>query len=424
MTAPRAADYNTHTMPDRVAMLSMHTSPLAALGGSVTGGMNVYVREVASQLGALGIAVDVFTRRSDTTAPEVEEFAPGARLVQVPAGPAEQLEKEQMIPCTGEFADGVEAFRAREGLRYDIIDSHYWLSAVAGRLLAARWGVPQCGMFHTLGDVKLRARASEHEPIERLEAERRLVHSLDRVVAATEHERRLLRQVFRVPGERVAVIPLGVALDQFAPGDRSAARAKLGIAEDERVLLSVGRIQPLKGLDILVHSLCEITDRERLSLLIVGGDEAAGPEIARLRAIAEETGVADMLRWIGPVPHEELPVYYNAADVVIVPSFYESFGLVAVEAMACGVPVVASRVGGLASTVADGRTGYLIPWRCPEPFAEKIELLLRNEPLRRALGRAAVEHMRSYSWSAVSARLCRLYGELLEEAAITSVAGD
>ena len=424
MTAPRATDYSTHAMPERVAMLSMHTSPLAALGGSVTGGMNVYVREVASQLGALGIAVDVFTRRSDSTSPEVEEFAPGARLVTVPAGPAEQLENERMIPLTGEFADSVEAFRAREGLRYDIIDSHYWLSAVAGRLLAARWGVPQCGMFHTLGDVKLRARASEHEPVERLEAERRLVHSLDRVVAATEHERRLLRQVFRVPAERVAVIPLGVALDQFVPGDRSAARAQLGIAEDERVLLSVGRIQPLKGLDILVHALSEITDRERLSLLIVGGDEAAGPEIARLRAIAEEIGVAGMLRWIGPIPHQELPVYYNAADVVVVPSFYESFGLVAVEAMACGVPVVASRVGGLASTVADGRTGYLIPWRCPEPFAEKIELLLRNEPLRRALGRAAAEHMRSYSWSAVSARLCRLYGELLEEAAVTSVAGD
>jgi D-inositol-3-phosphate glycosyltransferase len=411
-------------MPDRVAMLSMHTSPLAALGGSVTGGMNVYVREVSAQLGARGIAVDVFTRRSDGEAPEVEEFAPGARLVHVPAGPTEQVDKEQMIPVTGEFADGVEEFRAREDLTYDIVDSHYWLSVVAGRSLAARWGVPQTGMFHTLGDVKLRARASEHEPIERLEAERQLVHSIDRVVAATEHERRLLRQIFRVPADRVSVIPLGVALDQFVPGDRSAARAKLGIAEDERVLLSIGRIQPLKGLDILVRSLREITDRERLSLLIVGGDEAAGPEIDRLRGIAEEVGVTDLLRWVGPVPHEELPAYYNAADVVVMPSFYESFGLVAVEAMACGTPVVASRVGGLASTVADGRTGYLIPWRCPEPFAEKIELLLRNEPLRSALGRAAVERMRSYSWSAVSEQLCRLYGELLAERSAVAAAGD
>ena len=265
--------------------------------------------------------------------------------------------------------------------------AHYWLSMVAGERLAAGWGVPHLAMFHTLGEVKLRARASEREPAERLEAERRLVHSVDRIVAATEHERQLLRQVFRVPRPRVAVIPLGVDLEQFRPRDKAAARAELGRPEGERLLLAVGRIEPLKGFDILIRALAEMTERERVSLLVVGGDERAAPEFARLRAVAQEVGVADRVQFPGAIPHPRLAVHYNAAELVVVPSFYESFGLVALEAMASGLPVVASRVGGLTSTVADGRSGYLVPWRCPEPFAEKIDLLLSNHALRMALGR-------------------------------------
>lgn len=405
-----------HGLPTRIAMLSLHTSPLAQLGGRETGGMNVYVREVSAELGALGIAVDVFTRRSDTEAPRIEEFATGARLIQVDAGPPRRLEKEEMIGLTRQFAEGIATSCDVEELTYDLIHSHYWLSVEAGEILADRWGVPHVGMFHTLGDVKLRARASEDEPEERLEAERRLVHRLDRIVAATRHEQQLLRQIFRVPPERVSVIPLGVNLGRFAPGDRAAARAELGIGDDEHILLAIGRIQPLKGLDILIRSLAEVTDREGLSLWIIGGDDRAEAEIARLRALAEEFGVASLVRFVGPVDHEALPTYYHAADVVVMPSFYESFGLVAVEAMASGVPVVASRVGGLSSTVSDGRTGYLIPWRCPEPFAEKIEVLLRNDQLRTSLGSAAAERMQMYSWPEISRQLCELYAELLSGA--------
>jgi D-inositol-3-phosphate glycosyltransferase len=399
---------------DRVAMLSFHTSPLAPLGGSETGGMNVYVREVARHLGRLGVAVDVFTRRDDPETPDVTEFGEGARLVQVDAGPAARVEKEALPQHVPAFADGVRAFARRQGLRYDVLHSHYWLSALAGEEIARAWDVPHLAMFHTLGQVKLRARASEHEPRERLDAEARLVHAVDGIVAATAHERQLLRQLYRVAPSRVEVIPLGVDLERFRPRARDAAREALGIRPEERIVLAVGRIQPLKGLDILVRSLAEVTDRTGLSLLIIGGDERAAPEVGRLSAIAEEVGVADAVRFLGPIPHEELPAYYNAADVVAVPSFYESFGLVAVEAMASGTPVVASRVGGLASTVADGRTGYLIPWRCPEPFAEKIELLLRNEPLRAALGRAGVERMQAYSWTSVAERLVEVYAHAIE----------
>lgn len=408
MAAPR--------LPGRVAMLSLHTSPLAPLGGRETGGMNVYVREVASRLGALGIAVDVFTRRASAAEPERREFAPGARLVQVTAGPKARIERGEMIPLTGAFAEGVEAFRAREGLRYDVIFSHYWLSAQAGAALAERWEAPHAAMFHTLAEVKLRARASQSEPPARLEAERRLVHAVDRIVAATEHERRLLTQIYRAPAQRVSVIPLGVDLERFAPRPQAEARAALGIDPEERMILAIGRIEPLKGLDILIRALAQLSDRRHVVLSIIGGDDRTVADVARLRQLAAELGVADAVRFLGSRPHEVLPAYYNAADVVAVPSFYESFGLVAVEAMASGVPVVASRVGGLASTVADGRTGYLIPWRCPEPFAEKIEVLLRNEELRRALGAAGAQRMRAYSWMEVARRVSTLLGTLCAEA--------
>ncbi len=418
----------------RIAMLSLHTSPLAPLGGRETGGMNVYVREVASHLASLGIEVDVFTRRSSTTDDEVQTFSdeagtPGARgararLVQITAGPKSRIEKEEMLPFAPAFADGVEAFRTREGLVYDVIYSHYWLSVQAGALLAERWDVPHAAMFHTLAEVKLRARTSESEPPERIAAERRLVAGLDRIVAATEHERRLLTQIYRVPASRVAVVPLGVDLDQFAPRPQAEARAALGMAPDERMVLAIGRIEPLKGFDILIRAIAQLSDRNKVVLSIIGGDERASRELDALRALAEELGVGDAVRLLGPRPHDALAMYYNAADVVAVPSFYESFGLVAVEAMASGVPVVASRVGGLASTVADGRTGYLIPWRCPEPFAEKIELLLRNEELRRALGQAAAERMRSYSWGevarAVAAVLAGLTTEIAEDCTVVA----
>lgn len=398
----------------RVAILSMHTSPLAPLGGRETGGMNVYVRQVAAQLADLGVDVDVFTRRTDPSTPETEAIE-GARLVHVTAGPPAHLEKEQLVAHVAAFAEGVQAFRASEALDYDLIHSHYWLAVEAGTQLARTWDVPHLAMFHTLGDVKLRARASEHEPEARLEAERRLVHTVDHIVAATAHERQLLRQLYRVQPQRVAIIPLGVDLTRFTPQPQAEARAALGLESGgegeghKHVVLGVGRIEPLKGFDILIRALAEMTERDHVTLLIVGGDERAAPEVARLRATADEVGVSDRVRFAGAVPHEELPCYYSAADVVAVPSFYESFGLVAVEAMACGVPVVASRVGGLTSTVADGRNGYLIPWRCPGPFAEKLDLLLENESLRQALGAAAARSMQAYSWGAVAASLLELY---------------
>ncbi len=411
-------------IPRRLAVLSFHTSPLAPLGGRGAGGMNVYVREVSAELARAGVAVDIFTRRADPTLPEIEQIAPGVRLIHVAAGPEQRVEKEELFPFAAPFAEGVEAFADAEGLRYDLVHSHYWLAVEAGDALATAWDVPHVAMFHTLAEVKLLARASERESEERRESERRLVHEVDRIVAATEHERRLLGQVYGVPRARVEVIPLGVDRERFRPREQIKARAALGLEADAQILLAVGRIEPLKGFDILIESLAEMTRRERLQLLIIGGDDRAEPEIARLRAAAEEAGVAELVRFVGAVPHEQLDAYYNAADVVVVPSFYESFGLVAVEAMASGVPVVASRVGGLTSTVMDGRNGYLIPWRCPSPFAEKLDLLLENRSLRNALGAAAAESMQDYEWSSVAERLLDLYDVLLgERLAVPALSG-
>ncbi len=410
----------------RIAMLSLHTSPLAAPGGPVSGGMNVYVREVAVELARKGLAVDVFTRREDAGAPSVQELASGARLVQVAAGPSEPLPPVALIGHADAFAEGVAAFGEREGICYDVVHSHYWLSALAGEWLAELWCVPHAAMFHTLGEVKRRALASQREPEVRLAAERRLVHAVDRVIAATTHEVRLLRQIYGVPPSRVQVVPLGVDLDRFRPHDRDQARTELGFDLKARLVLAVCRIQPLKGLDILIRALAQLClpgGAEDVEILIAGGVEQATEEVGRLRTLAEELGVSGRLRFLDTVPHERLPVYYSAADVVAVPSFYESFGLAAVEAMASGVPVVASRVGGLASTVQDGRTGYLVPWRCPEPFAERIELLLRNEPLRRSLGAAGMRRMHRYSWSSVARELAAIYEELVLAHARPAAAG-
>jgi len=390
-------------------MLSMHTSPLAPLGGSKAGGMNFYVREVASQLATTGRRVDVFTRRDDPSRPAVIEFAPGARLVTIDAGPPTPLESVQLFELVDSFVRGVAAFAEAQTKPYELLHSHYWLSVAAGEALAARWRVPHLAMFHTLAEVKLRARASEREPQQRIDAERRLVHTVDGVLVATSHERQLLRQIYRLPSERVSIVPLGVDLEQFQPRDATVARAQLGLDPDARVLLAVGRMEPLKGFDILILALAQTTMPQSPTLLIVGGDQQAAAEFDRLRAVAAEVGVMEQVRFVGAVPHEQLASYYNAAEVVVVPSFYESFGLVALEAMASGVPVVASRVGGLTATIADGRSGYLIPWRCPEPFAEKIDLLLRNEGLRRALGEAARRSMEAYAWDRVASELGAVY---------------
>lgn len=395
----------------RIAMISAHTSPLAALGGRETGGMNVYVLELSRELARLGYEVDIFTRL-DGELPRVETIAPGLRLVRIAAGPATPLGKEQIARHLGEFVTGMREFIAAQPVGYSAIHSHYWQSGRVGAVLARELDIPHVVMFHTLGEVKNRARVSEEEPGLRIRHERAIVRRATAIVTASDHERGLLELYYAASPERMHTVPCGIDLDRFKPTDRVAARRSLGLDLHAPVLLWVGRLEKLKGVDILISALAELDERD-CTLLIVGGDDQAEDLKAELQAQAAAAGVAANVRFEGPVAHEALPAYYAAADICVVPSYYESFGLVAVEAMACGTPVVASRVGGLISTVTDGVTGYLIPWRCPEPFAEKLEVLLNNPELRRNFGLAARRSMERFRWRSVALRIAAVYDAAL-----------
>jgi D-inositol-3-phosphate glycosyltransferase len=408
----------------RIALLSYHTSPLAPLGGSETGGLNVYVRELALELAVRGHDVDIFTRRTDPDALEVvpvatqvESGGATARLVHIDAGPARYEPKDALPSYIDAFETGVAAFAEREEAGYDGLYSHYWMSGVAGERLKARWGVPHVAMFHTLGEVKARSRISKHEPEPRIAAERAIARAADRIIVASRDERELLVRHYGADADRIAVVPCGVNLGMFQPVDKEQARAELGLRDDDRILLFVGRIEPLKGVDILLGAAAQLESESDCFVLVIGGDSAAmDGEMAHLRDLASQLGIAERVNFMGAVDHERLPLFYSAADVCVVPSFYESFGLVALEAMACGTPVVASRVGGLTATVRDGETGYLIPWRCPEPFAERLELLLGNEQLRRAFGQSARREVERFRWANVADAVLALYGELIEGA--------
>ena len=412
----------------RIAVLSYHTSPLAPLGGADTGGLNVYVRELARELAERGHLIDVFTRRSDPSTPEVVPLAelagpdgqPSARLMTIDAGPPAAVEKTELPSYLNEFEEGVAAFIDRQGLTYDVLHSHYWLSGAAAERLKGRLGVPHIAMFHTLGEVKNRARISEQEPEVRTDAERAIAMQAERVVVASQDEQQLLVRIYGADADRIAVVPCGVNLDLFRPNAKEDAREQLGLRDDDRILLFVGRIEPLKGVDILLGAAAQLEDEDSgCFVLIVGGDSSAKEgEVAHLRSLASELGIAERVSFLGAVDHERLPLFYSAADVCVVTSFYESFGLVVLEAMACGTPVVASRVGGLEVTVRDGETGYLIPWRCPDPFAERLELLLGNEELRRAFGESAREEVERFRWGNVAEAVLALYRQVIEEAPV------
>ena len=405
----------------RVAMISYHTSPLAPLGGPETGGMNVYVRHLSRELGQRGFLVDVFTRRQDSSSPDVIEDGENVRVVHLEAGPRRPVDKGRLHQHLGEFEENLVRFASAEsdqGPTYELLHSHYWLSGRVALRLQERWGLPHVTMFHTLGEVKNRARITEREAPLRIQVEQRLAGQADRIVCASQHEKHLLARLYDADPDRIAVVPCGVDLDLFRPQDKEAARRALGppLAGDERIILFVGRIEPLKGIDILINAVAQLGDESDFHVLIVGGDKRSRQQVSHLQELASDLGIGERVCFLGAVDHEQLPLYYNAADVCVVPSYYESFGLVALEAMACGTPVVASRVGGLTGTVRDGETGYLISWRCPEPFAERLELLLGNEALRRRFGEAAREVVGRYRWANVAEAVVGLYRELLGEA--------
>ena len=396
----------------KLAALSFHGCPVARLGEKDTGGMNVYVLQMARELAAKGHNVDVFTRCHDLLDDRVVELCEGARVVHLEAGPPAES-KQTLFQHIPEFVDNLLDFVRSEDQRYDLIHSHYWLSGRIGMEMSRLWDVPHLTTFHTLALAKLRAHPAEDEAEMRLSVEGEVMDAVDGVVVSTEQESEDLRRLYGLSSERVHVVTPGVDLDLFRPGDRALARERLGLT-DEPVILYVGRIEPLKGLDVLLEAV-PMLDAYRSRLLIVGGTPGRDAELERLRRRTHELGIAERVTFTGALKQTDLPDYYRAADVFVLPSYSESFGLVALEAMACATPVVASRVGGLKTFILDGHTGYLIPWHCPEPFAQRIDMLLSNPPLRETMGSAAAEHARTMSWGISADSLSRLYSSLLAE---------
>jgi D-inositol-3-phosphate glycosyltransferase len=404
----------------RVAMVSVHTCPLAALGGKETGGMNVYVREVSRELGRMGVEVDVFTRSQNPSIPRVVALGEGARVIHLPAGPEQPMPRERVHDHLDEFVDGVEAWRITAGADYDLVHGHYWLSGEVALDLRERWGVPAMQMFHTLGRLKnaVARTPREVEPVLRIAEESRIAWQADRVVAATETERAHLLDAYRAAPSRVVVIPCGVDTALFTPGSSEAARAALGLGEGP-IVLYVGRIAPIKGLETLLDAVADLRTRGRpVRLLVIGGDadEARAGHEASMRRRTRDLGLEASVAFLGAQPQDRLRDYYVAADVTVMPSYYESFGMVALEAMACGRPVIGSRVGGLATTVRDGVTGYLVPEGDVAALAARLGDLLGDPDLRDRLGFEGQQWAARHRWPCVAEAVVREYAALVPAA--------
>jgi D-inositol-3-phosphate glycosyltransferase len=404
--------------PGRVAMITLHTSPTATLGQNANGGLNVYVRELCELLSRRGVATDVFTRCPGPDCPDVEQLAPLSRVVYLPAGPP-GLDKYRLLHHVPDFTDAVQDFMDGSGLRYDLIYSHYWLSGVSACALRHRLDLPWAHTAHTLAVVKNRqlAPGAEPEPEVRVDLEGEIARCADLLVVSTAAEGADLRRAYCVPGDRLAVVAPGVDLDIFQVQAKEAARTLVG-HPGERLFLFVGRLEPLKGVDVILRALARLTAGGRhpeVRLLVLGADSGSGTggEQARLRRLAVDLGLADRVEFLGSVPQREVATYYAAADACLMPSYSESFGLVGLEAQACGTPVIASNVGGLASVVRDGVTGYLVDGHDPADYAERMRLVLETPDLSEELGRRGSRLARAFSWERTADALLDRFAELV-----------
>ncbi len=393
----------------RLAVLSLHTSPLVLPGSGDSGGMNVYVRELVSSLAQAGVDSTVYVRRWRADLPDEVDVEPGFRVVHVDAGPVE-LVKEDLHHVVDEFTARVACGLAG-GDEVDAIHANYWLSGVAGHRLKHEFGLPLVSTFHTLARVK--AVTGEREPQRREVAEAEVIGCSDAILASCAAEAEQLVEHYGARPERIEIVPPGVDHACFSPGDRRGARQALGLG-DHPVLLFVGRVQPLKGLPVAIDTLAKLTDHPDAQLVVVGGPSGPdGPaELERAHRLVGERGLAGRVRFVGPQPHHLLSTYYRAADVCLVPSRTESFGLVALEAAACGTPVVAANVGGLTTLVAHGATGFLVDDRAPEAFAACAHEILADRSLAASMAAEAARRSRRYTWSTTAARLRRIYADL------------
>jgi D-inositol-3-phosphate glycosyltransferase len=412
----------------RIAMLSVHACPLAKLGGRDSGGMNVYVRELARVLGQRGVQVDVFTRWRERYDPQIQQFGENARVIHIESGPIGYWPKMEVYDHLDEFTAKLGDYVAAEGLSYDLIHSHYWLSAGVARSLAARWAVPRVQMFHTLGLVKREVMDEDvdGESDVRVTIERQAVQESAAIVAASAIELAELRELYGADPAKVHIIPCGVDPTLFRPMRTADARERLGRDQCQRIVLFVGRIEQIKGIDVLLRALGLLFQRHPemrsdLCLLVVGGaldpgDDASETEkILELRRLVHEHRLESNVSFVGSRGQEDLALYYAAADLCAVPSLTESFGLVALEAMACGTPVVGTRVGGLQTVIENGKSGLLVPAGDYQALADAMAEVLTDARLRMHLAHGARDRAEHFTWRRVGDRIVDLYDRVLDE---------
>jgi len=373
--------------------------------------MSIYIRELTKQLVKLGHAVDIYTRVQDTVTPEIIAFAPEARQIHISAGEAADIDKLLIYPHVPDFACKVEKFRRQHSLHYNLVFSHYWLSGSAGIYLQTWWQIPHVMMFHTLGAIKNSIGIGEDEPDLRIDKEKQISHYCQRIIASTENEKAALNHYYAVPPEKISVIPCGVNMDLFQLMDKTSARQKLGLTE-RKIILFVGRVERLKGIDKLIQAIPFLGDLQP-QLIIVGEDGNRPGEITHLEQLADHLGVADSITFTGLVDYEKLPDYYNAADVCVFPSYYESFGLVPLESMSCGTPVIATDVGDLRNIIRQSETGFVLPDSRPLLLAENIRTVLLGNGTRMADAQSIRDSIKDYGWQHIAAAVSLEFSSLL-----------
>jgi len=395
-----------------IAEISVHSCPQRSPGTGDVGGMNLYILALSHEMNKLGVEVDIFARRHDPDEPEIININERTRLIHIPAGAAKDIAKTEIYDCLPEFQANLQAFMARDRAHYDVIRSHYWTSGLVAEKLKSQLQIPHVITFHTLGAVKNRASGTAEEPELRIQAEKEIVEHADCIVTSTEEGKNNLIHLYGGQPQKIRVIPAGVDLDLFHPADREEARRELALEEYRRVLLFAGRLQSFKGLDLLLHAMTYLPNHGTTRLLVVGGNAGKKDEMVKMNSLVNDLGIGSMVGFVGPVEHDRMPTFYNAADICVVPSYHESFGMVAVEALASGTPVLASRVGGLATIVRDGETGYLFDERSPEVLATYLCLLMSENEIRKSMAQSARQSVEKYNWSATANSLFRLYREL------------
>ncbi|NBE51515.1 D-inositol-3-phosphate glycosyltransferase [Streptomyces boluensis] len=422
---PRLRFPGGHRRPRRVAMLSVHTSPLHQPGTGDAGGMNVYIVELAKRLAGINVEVEIFTRATTGGLPPVVELAPGVLVRHVDAGPYEGLAKEELPAQLCAFTHGVmQAWAGHRPGYYDLVHSHYWLSGHVGWLAAERWGVPLVHAMHTMAKVKNAALAEGDtpEPAARVIGETQIVRAADRLIANTDEEAGELVHHYAAEPSKVAVVHPGVNLDRFRPGDgRAAARQRLGLPQDALIPLFAGRIQPLKAPDILLRAVAVLLERRpelraRLVVPVVGGPSGSGlakPE--GLQKLAARLGIADVVRFRPPVGQDQLADWFRAASTLVMPSYSESFGLVAIEAQAAGTPVIAAAVGGLPVAVRDEVSGFLVQGHDPAAYARVLERFADDELLTDRMGEAAARHAQAFGWDTAASATADVYTAAMHE---------